>query len=107
MLSRGNAIGLRIASRVRSRSSSGQYTRPVLTQRTLQRRLKDLDISVLVLRAQVRMETARRMLVDSRLPVTRIAEQLGFSEPSAFTRAFRSYARQSPRAFRQAALAPV
>lgn len=78
-----------------------------ITPRTLQRRLKDLDISFLDLRAQVRMETARRMLVDSRLPVTRIAEQLGFSEPSAFTRAFRSYARQSPRAFRQAALAPV
>ena len=30
--------------------------------------------------------TACRLLTESRLPVTRIAEQLGFSETSAFTR---------------------
>jgi len=39
------------------------------------------------------------------MSITRIAEQLGFSETSAFTRAFRSHTRLSPRAFRQAALA--
>lgn len=78
-----------------------------ITPRTLQRRLQGLGISFLDLRAQVRMETARRMLAHSGLPVTRIAEQLGFSEPSAFTRAFRIHAQQSPRAFRQSALAPL
>ncbi|KAB7631846.1 AraC family transcriptional regulator [Verminephrobacter eiseniae] len=74
-----------------------------ITPRTLQRRLRGLGIGFVDLRAQVRMETARRMLVDSRLSVACIAEQLGFSEPSAFTRAFRRHTRQSPRAFRQAA----
>ena len=49
------------------------------------------------------MQTACRLLTESRLPVTCIAEQLGFSETSAFTRAFRSHARVSPRAYRQAA----
>lgn len=78
-----------------------------VTPRTLQRRLKDLGISFLDLRARVRMETARRLLLDSRLPLTHIAEQLGFSEPSAFTRAFRSHARQSPSDFRRSALAAL
>ena len=74
-----------------------------ITPRTLQRRLKDLGLSFLDLRQQVRMETAQKMLSDSRLSVTNISEQLGFSEISAFTRAFRSHTRLSPRAFRQTA----
>lgn len=76
-----------------------------VTPRTMQRRLKELGISFQTLLVQVRMETAQHMLTESQLPVTDIAAQLGFSETSAFTRAFRGYTRQSPRAFRQAALA--
>jgi AraC-like DNA-binding protein len=76
-----------------------------VTPRTMQRRLKAQGISFQAMLAHVRMEAAQRMLIESKLPVTHIAEQLGFSETSAFTRAFRSYTQQSPRAFRQAALA--
>ncbi|HQD14296.1 MAG TPA: AraC family transcriptional regulator ligand-binding domain-containing protein [Ottowia sp.] len=76
-----------------------------VTPRTLQRRLQEQGVGFQDLLAQVRMQTACRMLSESRLPVTRIAEQLGFSETSAFTRAFRNHARMSPRAFRQAASA--
>lgn len=76
-----------------------------VTPRTMQRRLKEQGISFQPLLAEVRMEAAQRMLTESRLPVTDIAEQLGFSETSAFTRAFRGYTRLSPRAFRQATLA--
>jgi AraC-like DNA-binding protein len=78
-----------------------------VTPRTMQRRLKELGISFLDLRAQMRMELARRLLAGSPLSVTSIAVQLGFSETSAFTRAFRSHAQQSPRAFRQAAGVPA
>lgn len=78
-----------------------------VTPRTMQRRLKDKGISFQSLLAQVRMETARQLLAESRLPVTQIAQQLGFSETSAFTRAFRTHARLSPRAFRQASFAPA
>jgi len=74
-----------------------------VTPRTLQRRLKEQGVGFQDLLAQVRMQTACRLLTESRLPVTCIAEQLGFSETSAFTRAFRSHARVSPRAYRQAA----
>ena len=76
-----------------------------VTPRTLQRRLQEQGVGFQDLLAQVRMQTACRLLSESRLPVTRIAEQLGFSETSAFTRAFRNHARMSPRAFRQAATA--
>lgn len=73
------------------------------TPRTLQRRLRELGSSFLGLRAQQRMKAARHLLAEGRLPLARIAEQLGFSEPSAFTRAFHAHAQQSPRSFRQTA----
>lgn len=76
-----------------------------ITPRTLQRRLKDQGVCFMDLRARVRMESAQRLLADSGRSVTSISEQLGFSEISAFTRAFRSHTQQSPRAFRQAASA--
>lgn len=78
-----------------------------VTPRTMQRRLKDQGIRFQSLLANVRMESAQRMLAESRLPVTQIAERLGFSETSAFTRAFRTYTRLSPRAFRQARFTPA
>lgn len=75
--------------------------------RTLQRRLDRIGLSFSDLRSRVRMETASRWLADSGLSVSHIGAELGFSETSAFTRAFRSYARQSPRAFRRAVAAPA
>lgn len=72
-----------------------------LTARTLQRRLGAPTMGFLGLRARVRMEQARSLLIDSHLSVTQIAQQLGFSEASAFTRAFRQHARQSPLAYRR------
>lgn len=72
-----------------------------VTPRTLQRRLKAQGVGFQDVLNQVRIETARRMLLESQIPVTEIAQQLGFSETSAFTRAFRSHVNMSPRAFRQ------
>jgi len=77
-----------------------------VTPRTLQRRLKEQGISFLDMRARVRMESAQRLLTDSSRSVTSISEQLGFSEVSAFTRAFRSHTHQSPLAFRRATSTP-
>ncbi len=48
----------------------------------------------------VRMDYARRLLVGSQMPVARIAEELGFNSPSAFTRAFKTYYNETPRAVR-------
>lgn len=78
-----------------------------ITPRTLQRRFQGLGINFLELRTQVRTQMAKQLLAESSLSVSHIAEQLGYSETSAFTRAFRSDARQSPRAFRQAFAVPA
>lgn len=75
-----------------------------ITPRTLQRRLKAQGIGFQSLLTQARMERARQLLADSRFSVTCIAEQLGFSEISAFTRAFRGHSEMTPRAFRRAAM---
>ncbi|MFV0490569.1 MAG: AraC family transcriptional regulator [Pseudorhodobacter sp.] len=46
---------------------------------------------------------ARQMLVETRLPVGRIADVLGFNSPAYFTRAFQQKTGKSPSAFRKQA----
>ena len=45
---------------------------------------------------RLRLQTARRMVVDTRLPLQEIAVRSGFNSLSAFSRLFRNYYRQSP-----------
>lgn len=73
------------------------------SERTLQRRLRDEETSFAQLLDEVRAGLARMYLEDSRLAVFEVAFLLGFSEPSAFNRAFRRWTGKSPRAFRQSA----
>ena len=54
------------------------------------------------LRNRVRLRLARAMLTETRMPVTQIALHLGYSETSAFTRAFKAMTGRSPAAFRAA-----
>jgi AraC-like DNA-binding protein len=49
----------------------------------------------------VRRELAERHLTDARLAVGEIAFLLGFSEASAFCRAFKRWTGHAPRAYRQ------
>ncbi len=72
-----------------------------ITSRTMQRRLRSLGINFLALRARTRLQLGARLLRETRLPITRIAQQLGFSETSAFSRAFRQDEGCSPQAYRQ------
>ena len=72
-----------------------------MSPRTMQRRLRDLGINFLELRARTRMYMARKMLRETTLPMTCIAQQLGFSEASAFTRAFGSAEGCSPQGYRK------
>lgn len=50
-----------------------------------------------------RIFEARKLLSETRLPIGRIAEQLGFNSPAYFTRAFQHHTGKSPSAFRRAA----
>lgn len=50
-----------------------------------------------------RIFEARKLLAETRMPVARIAEQLGFNSPAYFTRAFQHLTGKSPTAFRRSA----
>lgn len=66
-----------------------------LTARTLQRRLVDEGTTFQALREATRRDLAGRYL-DQDLSLTEIAYLLGFSEPSAFFRAFKRWTGQTP-----------
>ncbi|MCB1461725.1 MAG: GlxA family transcriptional regulator [Nitratireductor sp.] len=55
---------------------------------------------------KLRLQTARRMVVDTNLPMQEIALRTGFSSLSAFSRAFRRHAGMSGRALRLQAMMP-
>ncbi len=71
--------------------------------RTLQRRLNEEGSSFSELLDEVRRTLATSLLEDRSLGIHEIAFLLGYSEPSAFYRAFRRWQQVSPSAFRAAA----
>lgn len=64
--------------------------------RTLQRQLQQRGTSFSQLLEQVRSSAARRHLAESQLSLTQLAAILGYSELSAFSRAFHRWYGQSP-----------
>ena len=69
---------------------------------TLRRRLRAEGQSFRSLKDEIRRATAVRLLRDSPRSVAAIAADVGFTEPSAFHRAFRKWTGESPTAFRRA-----
>ena len=69
--------------------------------RTLQRRLAERNLTWQHMLDNTRMQLARQYLNDRALSVAEIAVLLGFSEQSAFTRAFKRWTGQTPLSFRQ------
>jgi AraC-like DNA-binding protein len=69
--------------------------------RTLQRRLADAGVSYQAILDQSRCEAAERHLGDASLSIAEVSWLLGYSEPSAFHRAFKRWRGVSPQAFRQ------
>ncbi|KUJ76254.1 hypothetical protein AVO45_13170 [Ruegeria marisrubri] len=67
---------------------------------TLRRRLKRDGVEYSDIRRQVRRDMAVRLLTTTDLSIEQIAEKTGFSEASAFIRAFRSWTGLTPRAYR-------
>jgi AraC-like DNA-binding protein len=72
-----------------------------VSPRTLRRRLEGRGMSYQGIVDDVRAGLARSYLESSRLSVETIAERLGFSEPTSFSRAFRRWTGMSPREFRK------
>ena len=66
-----------------------------------------LNMSPAAYYRRLRLQTARRMVVDTRLKLQEIAVRTGFNSLSSFSRLFRSYYRQSPGECRKQAQAAV
>lgn len=72
-----------------------------ISPRHLRRKLSQDGTSYEQLVDEVRRETAMRMIGEGQLSLTSIAYELGFLDPSSFTRAFRRWTNMSPTHFRQ------
>lgn len=70
------------------------------SRHTLNRRLKAQDTSFQQLKDQCRMKRAKNLLLDDEYSIEDISGMLGFSNPPAFTRAFRNWFDVSPSRFR-------
>jgi AraC-like DNA-binding protein len=71
-----------------------------MSPRTLQRKLAEAKTTYLQLVDDTRRDLALRYIEDPRRSVTDITFSLGFSQPSAFTRAFRRWTGLSPSDYR-------
>lgn len=68
--------------------------------RTLKRRLREEGTSFTKILAESRASLAQELMRDKSLTLTDIAEQLGFSDLSSFSQAFKRWRGVSPRAYR-------
>jgi AraC-like DNA-binding protein len=76
-----------------------------VSRQTLYRQLRAEGVTFEQVRDELRHELAAMYLGDSRLPVHEIGYLVGYSDPAAFSRAFRRWSGTSPRGARAAARA--
>lgn len=72
-----------------------------ISPRHLRRKLSQEGTSYEQLVDEVRRDSAIRMISEGQLSLTSIAYELGFLDPSSFTRAFRRWTDMSPTAFKR------
>ena len=72
-----------------------------LGEKTLKRRLQARGTSFRQLVEQIRQAIARQHLQQSTLSLSELAYKLGYSEPSAFTRAFKRWFGVAPSKWKQ------
>ena len=71
-----------------------------MSARTLRRRLEKEGTSYQRIKDNARRDVAISMLSRDGLTVSQVAEQVGFSDPSAFHRSFKKWTGQSPGSYR-------
>ncbi|MDN5893214.1 MAG: AraC family transcriptional regulator [Nocardioides sp.] len=100
--------GVALADRVRSilardkrvRTSGDEVAKALaMSPQTLRRRLTLENTSVTAIRDQILRDEAVTRLVRGDETIEELSERLGFSEPSAFRRAFRRWTGSPPRAY--------
>jgi len=104
--SQGSALSDDIRRLLRSRLTSKRCSAEdiadllAMHRRTLSRRLHGSGMGYRAIANEIRFEIARQLLEDTEVPLGQIAAALGYSEASAFTRAFRRWSGQTPTAWR-------
>jgi AraC-like DNA-binding protein len=71
-----------------------------LSSRTLSRRLQQEGVSFRDIQTEIRIDRAKQQLKDTSRPIKDICSKAGFSNLSAFSRAFRKYTQLSPSEYR-------
>ena len=71
-----------------------------MSGRTLQRRLSEQGLAYQTLVDEARRQLAKRLLQQTNFSLIEVAFMTGFSGQSAFTRAFKRWAGQTPRSYR-------
>ena len=71
-----------------------------MSPRTLQRRLSDQGLSFQTIVDEARRQLAQRLLGETQYSIAEISFLTGFSEQSAFNRAFKRWEGQTPRSYR-------
>ena len=105
-LSRAQGLGARVRAVVAQLLRDGEprigevAQKLGMTARTLQRRLQDETLAFTTLVDEARMQLARRYLADPELSIAEVSFALGYSEPSAFTRAFKRWSGIAPAEYR-------
>ena len=72
-----------------------------VSKRTLVRRLSELDTSLKAELDQLRMVRAKALLREGRQSVAQVGLNLGYTDASVFSRAFKRWTGQTPRTFRE------
>jgi AraC-like DNA-binding protein len=75
-----------------------------MSSRTLQRRLHEDEIEYRALRDVARCTEAKRLLAHTGLPISKIAADLGFAEPSGLSTAFKRWVKVTPSTYRSQTL---
>jgi AraC-like DNA-binding protein len=75
--------------------------------RSFYRKLAEYGLCYRALLGDVRFKLARMYLADSRLSLVEVALLLGYSEQSAFSRAFRKWSGSTPQEYRRSRLSSL
>ena len=81
-------------------------SRLFMSPRTLKRKLKIQGSNYQRLLDEVRFSSAKQLLGNPQLNLQQVGEQLGYAEPASFTRAFRKWAGETPRTWRNRHISP-
>lgn len=81
-------------------SMDGIAARLAMSPQTVRRKLREEDTSLREIREEILRDVAIASLTNGDETIAALSERLGFSEPSAFTRAFRRWTGSSPGSYR-------